>query len=108
MLNNLATQSSNIDLAHSGYLGIRFPKKLQQLLAEKKVSDEQLHGYCLFALRSCIEYGNTSFALSLLVMLGKRYPFCGFLPLPRMYSSYFPSKKATTSFQPVTYPFFEW
>lgn len=54
-------------------LGKSYPKRLQKLLADKKVSDEELHQYCLYALGHCIEYGNAGFALRLLEMLGKRH-----------------------------------
>ena len=57
-------------LAHHGK---SFPKLLSKFLAEKKVSDEKLHQYCLYALRQCVEHGNSGFATRLLEMLGKRH-----------------------------------
>lgn len=56
-----------------GHLGKPFPKGLPRLLEDKKISDEKLHQYCLYALNQCIEYGDTGFATRLLEMLGKRY-----------------------------------
>ena len=54
--------------------GQPFPKGLAKLLADRKISDERLHQYCLYALSQCIEHGNTGFAIKLLEMLGKRHP----------------------------------
>jgi hypothetical protein len=71
---DLTPRSPNIDSAMRDYRGKRFPKNLQQLLTEKKLSDAQLHEYCLAALRNCIEHKNASLASRLLEMLGKRYP----------------------------------
>ena len=65
--------SSSVEVDLTDILGEPFPKALQKLLADKKISDEKLHQYCLYAIRQCIEYGNSGFATRLLEMLGKRH-----------------------------------
>lgn len=64
---------SSVEVDLADLLGEPFPKALQKLLTDKKISDEKLHQYCLYAIRQCIEYGNSGFATRLLEMLGKRH-----------------------------------
>lgn len=61
------------DKTDSVRLGKPFTKGLARLLENKKISNEELHQYCLYALNQCIEYGNAGAAMRLLEMLGKRY-----------------------------------
>ena len=59
--------------ADSVRLGKPFTKGLARQLENKKISNEELHQYCLYALNQCIEYGNAGAAMRLLEILGKRY-----------------------------------
>ena len=54
-------------------LGKPFSKSLKKLISEQRVSNDELHLYCLYALRQCLEHGNTGFAPRLLEMLGNRH-----------------------------------
>ena len=70
---DLTPQNSSVDSAPSNDRQRCLPKRLRQLFSEKKVTDTQLHEYCLIALRQCLEHGDVYTGQRLLEMLGDRY-----------------------------------
>ena len=53
--------------------GKHFPRNLAAKFQENKVSDEDIHQYCLYALEQSLQHGNTGFAIRLLEFLGRKY-----------------------------------